>query len=409
MKNVSINYIFYYPSKSIGGAQILFARLAEMLILNNENITILGPYDCYICLYLNKKKLAYNNIEISKTQPYYSGQNDVFILSLSYIIIFYKFIKPHLNSKMLFWDLHPYALIENLSFSKFYKNSRYRFLHKIFNFCERSFIKKLSDTILKAHSKEGVYFMCYRNFKTNDDLFHLNFKPSFLPLPISIKKNELNIRKNKNSICWISRLDSDKTPILRMLMLDIIEYNSLAKEKKFLHIIGHGNDFDEIKELAVKYKCYFRLAGIQNNELLSDYLQENQVAIGFAMGTSALEFASRNIETILVPSTTEYDFYKTKKNRYLPIYNVEGFDLAVESFHYGQNILCTFSEIINSYNSKEITDCYNYVVRAHSDYQIFDLVKIKLECLSFTFSDLLETGILKPNFFQIIKKIIKNL
>ncbi|RST26690.1 glycosyltransferase family protein [Chryseobacterium lacus] len=403
------NYTFFYPSKAVGGAQILFSRIAEMLIHEGNRVTILGPSSSYINLYLSERGLHYDSYEVSTTSPYHTNEDSFFILSLSYILLFHKYIKPDSNVKLFFWDLHPYAVLENLSFSKFYKLTDRNIWINVLKLIERSFIVKMSTLLERGHQKGGIHFMCYRNFKINKDFFSLDFEPSYIPLPIEVAPIATAFKSNFRDICWMSRLDNDKTPILQLLMEDVIEYNNHYNEKLRLHIIGDGNDRVSIETIAKKYDSIFILVGtIKNDCLLSFFVKEN-ILLGFGMGTSSLEFASRGIASVLVPSSTESIFYKNKVRRYMYLKDVKGYDVAVEKFHYEEGILLAFPNIIDTFSSNKMNESLHYVSSAHHKDKVFHLLRNKINNNTLTFGDIYSTGVLKINFFQKLKEIVKKI
>jgi len=263
----------------------------------------------------------------------------------------------------------------------------------------------MRNAIQTGHEKGGIHFMCYRNFLTNKDLFSLNFSPDYLPIPIKIDK-PINYIKNKNHLCWISRLDNDKTNILKLLIDDVIQYNNNNIDKLTLHIIGDGNSVEYVKKITSGYNNYFLLPGILSGNQLSEYLINNQIQIGFAMGTSALEFASRKIATVLVPSTTEKDFYFNKRSRYLWIYDSYGYDVAVERFHFNDKILCSFDEIMNGKNNNDVLS-YEYVLHTHSENIIFPKLMAKIEQNKLSFLDLEKSGIFDLSFLHKLKSNCK--
>lgn len=379
-----------------------------MLLGRGLNVTVLGDDNSYINKYLNDKNLIFNKFKISEDSKYYSSDNDFFILSLSYIVLARKYIEFNANSQLFFWDLHPYALIETLSFSKFYKIKTPKFVIDLLKFVECSYIKKMRNIIQIGHEKGGIHFMCYQNFLTNKDFFALDFSPDFLPIPIKIFK-PFDYIKNKNHLCWISRLDKDKTSVLKILIDDVIQYNNNNEDKLILHIVGDGNSVENVKKIASGYSIFFLFPGILNGDKLSEYMISNQIRIGFAMGTSALEFASRGIATVLVPGTTEKDFFFDKTSRYLWIYDSYNYDVAVARFHFSGGRLCSFDDIIKSTDNNNSKLSYEYVLNTHSESVIFKKLMGKIEKNELKFSDLEKSGIFDLNILHKLKIMYKGI
>jgi hypothetical protein len=55
-----IRYVFFYPSTNIGGAQLLFARIAERLIKDDIEILIIEHEKSFITKYLSDRDLIFS-------------------------------------------------------------------------------------------------------------------------------------------------------------------------------------------------------------------------------------------------------------------------------------------------------------------------------------------------------------
>lgn len=402
-------------SKNIGGAQLLFARMAEFLVNNGEKVHIIDVNDSFIVNYLTTKQLEFRFTLASQIDKTKLSDNDLLVLSLSYLSHFRNFIEPDENCKIVFWDLHPYALIESTAFSIVYKKMGNSSISQLAAYFERGFIKKMKKFISYGTSNNSVYFMCKHNFDLNNNLFNLNIEPIFLPIPIPIpiSNNFVNAKPLNEQIdeelitinlCWLSRIDEDKLPILLLLLEDIIDFNLKSEKFKIqLHIIGNGNAFValgvKIKELNIAVK----LPGVLFGEELDLYLNKF-VELGISMGTSALEFGIRKIPTVLVSSTTAYNFFKNRNKRYIWLPESSGYDLAIDQ-SYIRSECCKLSGIIDNYLQNNIqlaNSCHQYVKRNHSLNEVFSRFLYLTSQSSLTYSKLNNSEIFKLSLLQSI-------
>lgn len=365
-----MRYVFYYPTKKIGGVQLLFSRIAQKLIIDNKNVSIINKdQPSYISNYLRENNLQFEDIIFH--DKFYAKEDDIIILVLSLIGSYKKIIKAKSNTRFIFWDVHPNNLIENTAFSFFYKKNSN--ISPILKFIERNRLLSIRKFVEIATLNKGLVFMCNINYMRNYEYFNFNINPIFLTIPItySFDKNYNNTNVSKSpsiNIGWISRLDSDKLEALYMLTYDITEYNCKNKHNPLiLHIIGDGVHEEQLR-MNFKNNKNVLLTGKIEGSNLTNYILDN-IDIGFSMGTAALEFAFRKKATILVPDTTENSFFKTTFKRYIWLYDSFGGDVSVSSYYHNKNKTKSFIEVLQEYqtNSKESNArCYDHANKYHN-------------------------------------------
>ena len=411
-----MRYVFIYPSAKIGGAQLLFARIAEALIKVGKDILIVEQSRGFIHSYLQEKKLCFDVFKVSETDKFHAEEKDILVLSLSYVFLYRQFIVPHKNSRLVFWDLHPFALVESTALSKIHKEFPKSWLSIISKYIEKDFINKINTYISLANNHKALYFMCLDNYLANKTLFNLKIEPIFLPIPIVHNEVIRKIEKVNDAanpklikIGWISRMDPDKLAILELLINDVVQFNSLNSLCRIqLHAIGDGFTFEKISEQKIKIGDSLVLPGMLYGGELNNYLQDN-IDVGFSMGTSALEFGSRKIATVLVPSTTCSKLFRKEQRRYKWLHDSLGFNLAVESIHLDFDIM-DFETIINEFLVGDITlseKSYEYVNQNHSFDIVFNRFLQFTEESTLTYSKLIESGVYNFSYFHRILLNIK--
>ncbi|WP_019208917.1 glycosyltransferase family 1 protein [Phocaeicola abscessus] len=406
-------YVFFYPSIRIGGAQLLFSRLAEGLINAGYKVVILEFKEkSFIHQYIEERNLLFDFTIVSENEKYGMSENELYVLSLSDFWDFRIYVTPKKQTRFVFWDLHPNALVNSLIFSNIYKMSSFSFLSACCKLLEKGTIRGIREFIEKGTRRSAVYFMCKRNLLFNKNLFNFHIKPLFLPIPIPENYRLINYeqsiceRKNEINISWLGRIEADKIRSLELLIEDVKIFNRISGYKIRLHIIGDGSLLKQInadENLVVIGKLF--------GKELDKYL--NLVDIGFAMGTSALEFAIRKIPTVLLPSPVQSAFFSKTKKRYIWLFDSDGFDLSVDKSYNENGKSRFFYDIIRDYHKSDYTKLsLKSFDHAHANHSFETIIKnfIRYSINSqFTYNDIekLHQITKKPYYYKVLQFIRK--
>lgn len=386
---------FFYPTRNVGGAQYLFARMAEHLIKHTSYKVVLIDYpDGFI-----RKKLGdegYHFIEYTDGKLISIQEPLLLVLSLSFLSTIEQRLVLQEATNLFFWDLHPYALVEQLALSGIYKAMGPIMACRFCSLIERTRTRKLRDFVERASATSGIAFMAERNKSYNQKLFGFSTPTPYLPIPINTEVNFSNqqvspITTKLNTIIhigWLSRLDSWKTKVLFRLLDDAHTY-----EKQYgsgtiqVHVIGDGPASERVKQ-----KCAGRnvvLAGKLEGDALTKYVIRN-LHVGFAMGTSALEFAARGIPTVLVPEGLTHDNLEHKKI-YRWLFDSQGYNLTSDETQRPDS-LYTFADIIRIVQTDQIVElsgrCYEYAVINHDIRSVGNMFVDLLSKCTLTYRDL---------------------
>jgi hypothetical protein len=401
---------FYYPTPNVGGAQLLFARIAEQLQGKGFRIRVYERTECFISNFLKKKNIDFEIVRAKNSGKFVGGTSETFLLSLSFITLIFKEFQFNDSSKFIFWDLHTHCLLDQTAFSGVYKkiaNASVRTtLIRLLDYQRR---KKINSLIEIGTKKNGVLFMCNYNYQYNKETFKFKNKVDLLPIPVETNSFENKSIQDDNRyirIGWISRLERDKNNILTLLIDDIAKTNLNIS----LTIIGSGSDERYIKDYIVRSNLNnVNFAGKIEPEDISSFLSKN-IDIGFSMGTAALEFALRKIPTVLVPATIEFKYFLPTNERYEWLHKIGGYDVCTYwkknmSYKTFESILNDF--IIHKQSLKE--ESYLYVLKNHGvETVVEDLIKIIDKCV-LRLSSLKQIGLLKNNGFETIAFLLKRI
>lgn len=367
MKSIhSPSITFMYPSRRIGGAQLLFIRLAVELSKRDAIVVNVVDYqDGFLAAQLSN----YNKVNIL---PYSNGcvaisEETVFITPLSNFSDLRYLIKGDFNKiKILLWSIHP----TNIDYV-FASNGRKWFKNVL---PVKNFLKLLSDL-------GNIVYMDEANFLAAKKVINLEGQPEFLQVPLEIKdyKSGVKDQSDKINIAWLGRISYDK--IFSVLKI-VDEIKTLENsDQMVLHIIGTGEKLDQLEIYLKKSGINYFLAGTLVENDLSSYMNKN-IQIGVAMGTSCMEFATRKIPVFLIdfseekfPDNIKYNWLHETQNYTL------GSDIkeATKRNH-------TFQQLLNLYkNDSNIGEqCYEYVVSNHDITKVAEKLILHCEVLKAT-------------------------
>ncbi|AFD09310.1 hypothetical protein Solca_4320 [Solitalea canadensis DSM 3403] len=343
------NICFFYPSKNVGGAQLLFVRLAiELSLIEGLNIKVIDYSEGFLT-----KQLA-NTPNVSLI-PFVNGKakidfETILITPLSYIADIEYLVDFNIQEvKLLFWAIHPDNLKDSL-----YAKGRKIFINKA----------QLRHYIVTLSEKGNIIYMDGANFYSVVKELDINFKPFYLPIPVDIKEqSKVRIKKDKVlNLGWLGRISYDKINSLYKIIDEVRFFSELKKFNIHLHIIGDGEEKEDLITYLKKSNVSYTLAGTLMNQYLDNYIIEN-IDLGVAMGTSCIEFASRKIPVFLIDFS--HDRFPNDY-KYNWLFETEDYTLGsnVNSISERKN---SFEQLIKQFSddNKLGEKCYLYTLNNH--------------------------------------------
>lgn len=343
----TLSITFLYPSMRVGGAQLLFIRLA--IELSKYDDLLVNVVD-YPCGYLESQLKSYDRITIL---PYINGSvaigdETVLVTPLSNFADLTHLVEGNFaNIKVLLWCIHP----SNLDFV-FNGNARKWFRNK----------KKLKSFIEMLSDAGNIVYMDEANFLAVNELVPINKKPEYLQIPMEIKdyiSTDKSVSKKLN-IAWLGRISYDK---VYSIIKIIDEIKLLADwDKVVFHVIGVGEKFNLLESYLKESGIDYILKGTLEGDDLSKYMLE-KIDLGVAMGTSCMEFAARKIPVFIIDFSEE-EFPKNVKYNWL--FETQNYTLG-SHINSVTNRNHVFFELINEYKKDNTLGqkCYQYVVDNH--------------------------------------------
>lgn len=296
-----MNITFFYPSIELGGAELLFARMAIFLSTKGYEVTVID----------SNKKVIFNLCEGSDLQRKIVDLNERVWVENTHLVVFASntfnlsdYLDIALDVKISFWNVHPFNIILLppliTSFLLAKGGRRLRLFNSI---VFRSVYKKRREFIKMAVNNKSFFIMdgeCCAAISNHYSLVLDKNEDVFLPVPITLTNHKNTVGEiNKNTIInifWYGRLCDFKYHGLLRLVDELSECNFAFK----LHIIGGGDKTDLVIKKCSESNISFKYYGTLKNPDAIQLIASTAQCV-FAMGTSALECASLGIPTILAP------------------------------------------------------------------------------------------------------------
>lgn len=277
--NINSKRIYFLGfSYAVGGGDVFFFRLIE-----------------YILKYTNRKVgiIDFSDGILTRTGKKLFSEEDIHYI-------------PFESSN---WDIEDNSCIftpaERIGYIKEISNKNTKILVYHWNtdvawnvlFNMKTFYK-LSNIINKNNACAFMDYGCYiYACKASKQIFKKQYIPLFFYSEHTTKCKRIN-HDDEINIVWLGRLSTSKVESIKNVIENFSMYQT-NKKKKF-HIIGNGIDEDSLKKYCEDFKdIEFIFTGVLVGEERDVYMQKN-ADVGFAMGTSLLNFASLSIPVVAV-------------------------------------------------------------------------------------------------------------
>lgn len=354
MNNVC-DVIFFYPSKNIGGAQLLFSRLANKLSENkNIRVVVVDFIDGFLRGNVNSDVLCIEKKELIDLPK---SNNKFVICPLSMISSIHKEMKDISIQRYIYWCIHPENTIDILKGGFKYKNNE--FLIHCFNFMK---IREIKKSLLDGIENNNIFFMDETNLKRTSSFYGITVNnPKYLPIPVLPFNTTNCIDRNINNIVWIGRLSKDK---VFSLIYALEKMNKIrSKEKINIHIIGDGQyigliDSSKYNNLDIIHH------GFVANESIKEFIIFNHIGLAIGMGTSILETSLYGIPSLLIDPSYNYI-----SEDYSPqwVYEIKNYTLGTFEHQFKEK---SFYEYFDEYKNDSDNiigyKCKLYVEKNHS-------------------------------------------
>ncbi len=292
---------FVFPYRGVGGVSLLFLRLAEELARTRQA-------DCVLVDYPDGFMAQHRDPALTKLAAYADdgaveipGDAIAIFQSMTPWSIF-PGLCPQPETRLLFWNCHPYNLVPTLPGFRAAIQSSRRMTGLVLSTLLRSYRRRMRRFAMLLLSKNSLVFMDRENLDTTARFLGLAIaEPRFLP--IGAPSAEIRPAKLRASaglhVAWIGRLVDFKYPILDRTIRELDRVAGMSPTPISMTVVGTGAFADRLAKLAAELRLPITLIDHLPPADV-ELLLRNEVDLLVAMGTSALEGAKVGVPTILV-------------------------------------------------------------------------------------------------------------
>lgn len=389
---------FFFPSRTVGGVEVLFTRLAEYIAKTyNIKVYYIDYPDGYAHKQLNASEITF--IDYNPNSKV-SIDYDTYLITTPSTALFTLYSQFNLSDsvKLFFWNVHPYDILHKFPSWSNYINHSIKNIRKIINIAFKKDVEVIGKVLQILYTNNALVFMDLPNYYTNNILFNLNLKEKkYLPVAVSGINtcNTVKIVNDKEiNIGWLGRLNFFKVYSLINIIENSNAYAQKYNGKVIVHILGDGEGIDLINKLSLNKNVELVILGTKTGADLDKYLINN-IDILFAMGTSCLEGARLQIPSALMDFSYSRisDDYKFKW-----LFESKEFSLGNNICELTEPNNHTFEDILNDiYSSKNKetmgNKCHLYLTENHSVEKVSQMLLQYLSKNNFTLYMLESTGL----------------
>lgn len=399
---------FCYPSRCLGGAELLFVKCARFLIDKGEYIVYYIDFLDGYGISLLKNEPDIKHILFFQGEKIKIESDTVVITPLSYLPRIVSIFENPFQCKFLFWSIHPYNLV---SYINLYKN-------KIF--AVRKAKRTAIGKYLSVLSQRGIIrYMDYNNYFWSSKVFNYSCDNTLF-LPIFVDNFQIKsptgsyLKNNEISFLWLGRLDNDKYNTILTFINELEALSSSYKIK--LYIAGYGNKENKLHEIcsSLSFETIFlgKVVGIDLEKLISQ-----KIDVGLAMGTSAFDIAKFS-KPVIVEGSLEKPYRAGELNDFIILSSIIHYDVVSPGYYnkeYSQSFRGLVDSIIHAYYEMALK-CAEHVYNKHTQSKVGPLLEDAI-CIvdknynKESYADILNASFLlrkasRGTAFRFLKKII---
>jgi hypothetical protein len=296
---------FCFPYRGIGGVPLVFLSVAKELVgIHASEIYVVDYEDG--CMAIN------HDSDLLTLVPYEDGK-EVW-LPKDAIIVFqsmtpwsiYPSLRVHPETRIFFWNLHPFNLVPTLPGFRELMQSNMAFGKLVLATLLRPYRRKMRKLVKRMIEKKSLIFMDTTNLKITQDYLQLELgEQPFLPVPVAASEKCKNVDTFDPTlrtlrVAWIGRICDFKYFILKHTLELLDEIQQKGQINLQMTVVGTGEYYDKLKCEVAKLKALdVNFVEFIAPEKVEAFLL-GEVDVLTAMGTSALEGAKLGIPTILL-------------------------------------------------------------------------------------------------------------
>lgn len=354
--------MFFYPSRILGGTEVLFARLAAHLRAQHAlEVAVVDYTDGAVISGLTGTR-------VERLEPGAEVPKDAcLVVPVSHVRHACRSMRVQPDTRLMLWGLHPHNLrwlFPGHELWRFLPDAR---LPNTLRLTYPRAYPAVRNSLHLSLEHGGLAVMDGENHRALQEAFKLDASVPYLPIPLP-QAPDFAVTQGTRLV-WLGRISEDKIFALERVLNDAEAYAQAHQTRLEVDVIGSGPSSARLHDAARRWPhLNVRLLGTLTGQALEDHLQR-EAHVVFAMGTSLLEAARLGLPAALVdvsfqPLPTGLPFRWA--------FQIEDFTLGhMVSRHHPPTEGVRFPEIMHTLSStlereRIARDCHAHVKTHHS-------------------------------------------
>lgn len=365
---MKLHCTIFYAVRHIGGAQLLFARMAEQLVARHGwKVRLIDLEDGFIRAQFLQRAVQHEFTPWEPGQKVLVGDS-VLLLGFGELPEALRYLQETGPVRVVLWSIAPHNVLAYFRLGFVY----HRLPAGVRQFAARTLEprrwRRNRALFTELRLNHSLAQMDGTNATFPRSMGLECFDGEFLPVPVSVVKPaaERADGNGERSVGWLGRLSDDKVNSIQASAEWCSWHAIQAGITVDYHVIGTGEALVRLQNIRLP-GVRFIYAGELRDDALAHYIRRH-FRVGFAMGTSLLEIAKLGVPTVI----TDYSRGRIPREQLALrwLFQAEDCSLAEvvgeQRVRVGAHIKEIFAVMENDDLNREIgRQCFDYVVRWH--------------------------------------------
>lgn len=289
---------FFYPVRTIGGAQLAFARIARDFAQRPGWRVVLVDFENgFIRRMLTEWAVDFEYLPYQVGGPRVDVGDTTLFLSYGGVPHDLRALRASPASRVILWSLFPQAILAYFRFGFVYKRLPIAVRAELCRLVEPRRWRQIRAFTGDLERSGALLYMDGPNATFPASIGLPALVTKYLPVPIVDQPVSAPQWSDRLSLAWLGRLAHDKANTVCAMLELCSAYATAEGEEIDFHIIGDGPATARLREFEAPGMRKF-FPGVLQGRALDEYVAQH-VKVGYAMGTSLLEFAMRGVPTLV--------------------------------------------------------------------------------------------------------------
>jgi glycosyltransferase involved in cell wall biosynthesis len=289
--------VFFYPSRILGGTEVLFTRLAAHLHAQHMlEVSVVDHADGVVISGLTGT--CVQRLEMGEVP-----RDACLVVPVSHVRHACRSMRMQPDTRLMLWGLHPHNLRWLFPGHELWRFLTDAQLPNTLRLMYPRAYRAVRNSLNLSLKHGGLAVMDGENHRALQEAFKLDGVVPYLPIPLP-EAPDFAITHGSRLV-WLGRISEDKICALERVLNDAEAYAQMRQTRIEVDVIGSGPSITRLHKAARRWPdLNLRLLGTLTGQALENHLR-CAAQVVFAMGTSLLEAARLGLPAVLVDVSFE--------------------------------------------------------------------------------------------------------